>query len=140
MFDLDTRIVTAGVRHHNQGSKAFARHGKKSICLKVTRGEGLPVSTPDECIAVAKKCLQAAITAKIPCSALFFKELDKQPTDVKSSVVALQKALDGGQTVWLSRRGALTVGVREQRKPKVAKVAVTNTKAEDEALAAFLRT
>ena len=142
-FTLEGRLIMAHIVNHIAGSNAHKQHGAQSMGTKLVKSGGLETDTQAECVSAVKRILQASITAKLPCSGVYFAELGKkQPKTVKAQAEALAEALEDGQDVWLSRRGGLTVGINstgQKAEAKNAKPKVELTDEQDAALAAFLK-
>ncbi len=140
---LEGRLIAAHIVNHQDGSKAAERHGSQSMSTKLVSKDGLATDTQDECVLAAKRIISTSIAAKLPCSAIYFAELgDNQPETPEAIASALEAALEEGFDVWLSRRGKLTVGINttgQKAQAKAAAPKVKQTKAQQEALAAFLK-
>ena len=140
--EVDYRLVTAHIVHHINGSNSFERYGVKSMTVKVVTDGGLPVSTPDEALVCAKAIIKASITAKLPCSGVFFAHLadarEDQPDSAENVALQLEASLASGNIVWLSKKGKMVVGRPAGLGARKSKSVHVTSAAEKKALAAFL--
>jgi hypothetical protein len=137
---VETRTLVAHITNHIQGSAAFERNGPQSLGTKVVKdGSGLPCDTHEACVKAAKRVIGAAAAAELPCSGVFFADMDPHPATPADMATALDVALKHGRDVWLSRKGKLTVGQKVAPKKAAGKPKVPHTAAQSEALAAFLK-
>jgi len=136
---VEARTVVAHITNHIVGSAAHDRNGAQSLGTKVVKdGSGLPCSTHDECVKAAKRVIGAAAAAELPCSGVYFPDMEPHPETPAAMATALTTCLTNGYDVWLSRKGKLTVGQKAAPKKATGKPKVPHTAAQSAALAAFL--
>ena len=125
--EYSRKRVTLALVAHKEGSKAYNRFGDQSWAIKpVPEGEpGLPFTTSEDVLNVAKRLVVACLRHKTPTNALWIPALEgderKGPRDFEAVGFLIKDAIDKGTPMKSGMYGnSIVVGEKTKAKAETS--------------------